>query len=186
MRADARRRREAIIEAAKTVFAAGPDSGTLEDVAKVAGVGIATVYRNFRDKDALLIALLDDLLAAIVTLQEDTLASFESLPERKWHAYAHGLIDLGLAPLIVKASDDTVRELLPHFLEFRDQITANNRRIVGLARQHGLVRADISSALFINGIIQAARPAVTTILPAVPNVETQLVDIVLTGLRPAP
>ncbi|QGU02127.1 transcriptional regulator BetI [Corynebacterium kalinowskii] len=184
MRSDALRRRQAILAAARTVFAHGPDSGTLEEVARVAKVGIATVYRNFKDKDALLIATLDELLARIVDVQSTALKRFADRPETALSLYAHDLINLGLAPLIVNADDARVQDLMPHYEEVRDQLTTNNREIIALAKQHDLVRRDITSLFFISGLIQSARPPAQTILPPIADLEHQMVDVFLAGLTP--
>ncbi len=52
-RADAIRNRERVLEAAKAVFSAGGPSGSLEAVARRAGVGIGTLYRHFPTREAL-------------------------------------------------------------------------------------------------------------------------------------
>src|ERR1700680_4491104 len=52
-RADALRNRERVLEAAKIVFSAGGGDASLEAVAKRAGVGIGTLYRHFRTREAL-------------------------------------------------------------------------------------------------------------------------------------
>jgi AcrR family transcriptional regulator len=52
-RADARRNRERIVEAARAAFAEqGPDA-QIDDIARRAEVGVGTVYRHFPTKDAL-------------------------------------------------------------------------------------------------------------------------------------
>jgi AcrR family transcriptional regulator len=56
LRKDARRNREAILNAARELFAESGDVAMYE-VARRAGVGQATLYRNFPDRDALLAAL---------------------------------------------------------------------------------------------------------------------------------
>ena len=52
-RADAARNRERLLEAAKAVFNAGGPDASLEAVAKLAGVGIGTLYRHFPTREAL-------------------------------------------------------------------------------------------------------------------------------------
>jgi AcrR family transcriptional regulator len=54
LRADARRNRERIIEAAKQVFSEQGIDAQMDDVAARAGVGVGTVYRHFANKDVLL------------------------------------------------------------------------------------------------------------------------------------
>ena len=53
-RADARRNRERILEAARVVFAEQGAEAQMDDVARAAGVGVGTVYRHFPHKDALM------------------------------------------------------------------------------------------------------------------------------------
>lgn len=59
LRADAARNSERIVRAARDVFAEqGPDA-RLDEVARRAGVGVATLYRRFPDKAVLVRAVLD-------------------------------------------------------------------------------------------------------------------------------
>ncbi|MEV4106861.1 TetR/AcrR family transcriptional regulator [Nonomuraea sp. NPDC049695] len=60
-RADAARNRQKIIEVASRMLAErGADELSLDEVARVAGVGVGTVYRRFGDQAGLLYALLDE------------------------------------------------------------------------------------------------------------------------------
>ena len=52
-RADRVRNRERVLEAAKAVFAEGGPAGSLEGVARRAGVGVGTLYRHFPTRQAL-------------------------------------------------------------------------------------------------------------------------------------
>src|SRR3954466_13334717 len=54
MRADARRNRGLLVAAAKEVFIEDGVDAPLEEVARRAGVGIATLYRRFPDRQALM------------------------------------------------------------------------------------------------------------------------------------
>jgi AcrR family transcriptional regulator len=56
-RADARRNREAVIAAAKRLFADQGLNAQMPDVARAANVGVGTVYRHFKTKDDLIAAL---------------------------------------------------------------------------------------------------------------------------------
>jgi AcrR family transcriptional regulator len=60
LRADARRNREAVIEAARQGFAEHGLECQMEDIARGAGVGVGTVYRHFPNKEKLLDALFAD------------------------------------------------------------------------------------------------------------------------------
>ncbi|WP_460364958.1 TetR/AcrR family transcriptional regulator [Actinocorallia lasiicapitis] len=54
LRADARRNRERIMAAARAVFLEAGEDVQMEPIAKRAGVGIGTVYRNFPTKQILI------------------------------------------------------------------------------------------------------------------------------------
>jgi len=57
-RADARNNRGRILDVAEEVFGKGGESASTEEVARLAGLGIATVFRHFPTKAALLEAVL--------------------------------------------------------------------------------------------------------------------------------
>ena len=59
-RADARRNRQRVLEAAQELLTKDPEGTTMEAVARAAGVGKATVYRRYPDKSAIATALLDE------------------------------------------------------------------------------------------------------------------------------
>jgi len=56
-RADARRNREGLLEAAKTAFAEVGAEASLEEIARRAGLGIGTLYRHFPTRDAVVEAV---------------------------------------------------------------------------------------------------------------------------------
>ncbi|TMK67097.1 MAG: TetR/AcrR family transcriptional regulator [Actinobacteria bacterium] len=60
LRADARRNREAVVAAAKKLFADQGLDAQMPDVAKAAKVGVGTVYRHFPTKEELIAALAND------------------------------------------------------------------------------------------------------------------------------
>ncbi len=63
LRADARRNRERVLEAARQIFGRDGIEAQIDDVAACAGVGVGTVYRHFATKDALVDALAADYFA---------------------------------------------------------------------------------------------------------------------------
>jgi AcrR family transcriptional regulator len=74
-RADARRNRDAVLAAAHAAFAEHGPEASLDDVARRAGVGIGTVYRNFPTRQALLEAVMGDRLEGLRRQGEELLRS---------------------------------------------------------------------------------------------------------------
>lgn len=80
-RADAARHFDDVIEAARTVFLEDGPNVPLEEIARRAGVGVATLYRNFPSRD--------DLVEAVYVTEIDALcrAAMELLEtEQPWQA----------------------------------------------------------------------------------------------------
>lgn len=71
-RADAARNRQAILDAASTLFdmAADPMAVTMDDVAAAAGVGKGTLFRRFGDRAGLLRAVFRTRIAALAATVE--------------------------------------------------------------------------------------------------------------------
>ena len=69
-RADSERNRRHVLDVASRVFAERGSDATLNDIARVAEVGVGTVYRKFADKEALFDALFDEKIDALVALAE--------------------------------------------------------------------------------------------------------------------
>jgi AcrR family transcriptional regulator len=86
LRADARRNREKVLAAARTVFAEQGVDAQMDDVARQADVGVGTVYRHFPTKEALLNALTDELFA-VIAVHTRTLLTLED----PWEAFTRAL-----------------------------------------------------------------------------------------------
>ncbi|SNY61319.1 TetR/AcrR family transcriptional regulator [Paractinoplanes atraurantiacus] len=74
LRADAQRNRDAILAAAREVFDAEGVMASLDGIALRAGVGNATLYRNFPTRDDLLAAVMETAMEAALA-EADELAS---------------------------------------------------------------------------------------------------------------
>lgn len=74
MRADARRNRERLLEAAETIFAAEGSSASTEGIARRAGVGIGTLFRHFPTKEALVEAIVVARVERLVEKAETLVA----------------------------------------------------------------------------------------------------------------
>ncbi|MBC6461839.1 TetR/AcrR family transcriptional regulator [Actinomadura sp. HBU206391] len=74
-RADARRNRDRVLEAARAAFAAEGLPVPLDEIARRAGVGAGTVYRHFSSKEALYEAVLQDGLEQLACDARDLTAA---------------------------------------------------------------------------------------------------------------
>ncbi|MGW4639361.1 TetR/AcrR family transcriptional regulator [Sphaerisporangium sp. NPDC004334] len=75
LRADARRNRARVLEAAETVLARDGLTASMRAVAEEAGVGLGTIYRHFPTQEALYQAIIADRLRKLVTEGETLLAT---------------------------------------------------------------------------------------------------------------
>ncbi len=113
-RADAARNRARILDAARRLFdERGVADVSLEEVAREAGVGKATLFRRFGDRQALFLALLDEHER---DLQERLLTGPPPLgphddPLARLHAFADALLDLSLAHRELLLGSETARPL---------------------------------------------------------------------------
>ena len=113
-RADAARNRERIVNSARALFAErGAANVSLDEVARAAGVGKATLFRRFGDRQALFLALLDEHER---DLQERLLRGPPPLgppaePRARLHAFADALLDLSLAHRELLLGSETARPL---------------------------------------------------------------------------
>lgn len=86
VRADARRNRERILEAARVAFQEAGVHAQMDDVARRAGVGVGTLYRHFPTKEALVGELVGDKFRLLL---EEARAALEV--EDPWEAFAGAL-----------------------------------------------------------------------------------------------
>jgi AcrR family transcriptional regulator len=121
LRADARRNREAILVAAKTVFARYGEDAQMDDIARKAKLGVGTLYRHFPTKGALIEALLADRfwqLVAFVEKHMDDEDAFDGLCRSLWEGSALAARDRGVSQLFAAhiaeatAAHEAQRELV--------------------------------------------------------------------------
>lgn len=74
LRADARRNRERVLDAARAAFAAFGTDAQMDDVARRAGVGMGTVYRHFPTKETLVLALVEQRFERFAELAREAQA----------------------------------------------------------------------------------------------------------------
>jgi AcrR family transcriptional regulator len=179
MRKDAARRRDALQKAAAAEFAEHGLDVPLDAIADRAGVGRATLYRNFADRDALLVAVFGGLVDELGDrMQRDAGANafFEFVDE---------LADLVLHNVALSAAlrDPRSREAL---IEMRRKIVAAGTTALSSSQAAGKVRADLGAediriiAALLGAGLETAHPAERE------TISRRTRDFLLDGLRPRP
>lgn len=144
LRADARRNREQIIEAARTLFVRiGPDV-PMEEIARAAGVGIGTLYRRFPDRDELIKAVSLDNFTRLAELAR-RVEREEPDPEAALTTLLRSTLDLrlGIATTAVSARAFRAIQDSPSIAEQRDEVIAVAGRLLHRAQESGAIRPDI-------------------------------------------
>ncbi|MFI9240758.1 TetR/AcrR family transcriptional regulator [Streptomyces sp. NPDC053079] len=141
MRADARRNVEKIVAAAGDLIAEHGADASLEEVARRAGVGSATLHRHFPSRQALLEAVFKDRVEALCAKAGDLLA--EPDPGQAlstWlHAVgAHAVANRGLGASLTRDADPALGETC------HDMITNAGDALLARARAADAVRPGIT------------------------------------------
>jgi AcrR family transcriptional regulator len=74
-RADARRNHRRILDAARELFAEHGFDAQIDHIARMAGVGVGTVYRHFPNKEDLLEALIDERFQGLAEAAREGIAN---------------------------------------------------------------------------------------------------------------
>lgn len=134
-----RDRREDLLAAAAQRFVdRGIRRTTMEDIAKQAHAGKATLYRHFANKDAVIDALLEREAERFERLLERAAAEHQSAPDRIEAAFLAGVRFFVEHPVMTRGRDEEPGVLLP-------RITANGGPLV----QRGL---GLFTTLIENGV----------------------------------
>lgn len=141
-------RREQIAEAGLTLAARGMEAVTVTAVAEAVGVAPSALYRHFRNKDAILDAMLD-LMGR--RLRENVAASLAEAPDNALEALRLLLLRhvalitrhpamprLLFSDEIYQRLPDKRAKLLAHMLAFREAVASLARR----GQEAGVVRPD--------------------------------------------
>jgi AcrR family transcriptional regulator len=181
LRRDAQRNRDAIVAAARQVFCDHGLEAPLEEIARRAGVGIATLYRRFPSRVELLDAVLADNLQAHIAVAEQALAT-----DDPWDGFAFYLEQ----SCRLQAEDRGLNDVMGMRFPRATAVEAAKTRlfelvgqVVDRAQQSGQLRADLTpeDLAFLNW-------ANTRILPAVraagaPEAWRRHLGLLLDGFR---
>ena len=140
-RSDARRNHERILQAALAVFAEKGADASIPEIAARAGVGKATVYRNYPTKADLISAITRDRLQWLVQRADD--AADEADASAALRAYTDAVFthiksDRALCEAL---NEDTS----PETMALRAGIRARLDTILVRGQEQGTVRADVTA-----------------------------------------
>jgi AcrR family transcriptional regulator len=175
-RADAERNRGKILGAARTAFAEADGEVSMAEVARRAGVGMATLYRNFAGRRELLEALYVDEVDAIVdaagTVGGETPGAVLEAWLRRFIVYFASKGPVA-AELLAQADDRS-----PVFGQGRPRVLAAGRTLMAAAQDAGEVRRDLTLEQVLDLVIATAR------ISGDPAYAEPLLRTVFDGLRP--
>jgi AcrR family transcriptional regulator len=170
-RRDAQRNRSAIVEAATEMMLSRHATVLMPEIARRAGVGQATLYRHFPDRQALAAAVVAHELArleAYVAANADRPAAFRDLLAELLRT------QIAMRPLVlhVRRLDQQTRDRYQH--RMIATLTAPLRR----AQREGYVRADLAPAdlallcTMVEGVVETADA----------DAATRSIDLMLEGV----
>jgi AcrR family transcriptional regulator len=154
-RADAERNREKILAAARDAFATSGADVSMAEVSRRAGVGMATLYRNFPGRRELLEALyadeVDALCAATDTLGGETPGERFEAWVRRFFAYFTSKRHIASELLAHVDGDD------PVFARNRARVLATGAALLADAQRAGEVRDDLTLEQILDLTIAVAK-----------------------------
>ncbi|MFV0128117.1 TetR/AcrR family transcriptional regulator [Streptomyces sp. HMX112] len=180
MRADARRNYERLLGEARAAFAEHGTDASLEDIARRAGVGIGTLYRHFPNRHALMNAVFQEALGALLERSRqltETDQPCEALVKWLRAIITHAGEYRGLASALMSASHDRSSALSQCSVPMREAGSGLLERAVDC----GAVRAGVSIDDLLqltNAIALAAERS-----PDDPELADRLLTLTLLGLK---
>jgi AcrR family transcriptional regulator len=179
LRRDAAENRERIIDAAREVFREQGLQAPIEEVARRAGVGIATLYRRFPTRPELITCAFEAKMRDYADATEEALAFDDPWAGFCWYverlcemqAGDHGFTDVLTMTFPAAAEFEELRDRT--FLRFRE-LTKRAKKAGGLRRD--FATEDLPLILMANAGVVAASGA------AAPDAWRRVVHLVLQGL----
>jgi AcrR family transcriptional regulator len=185
-----------IVAAAAEVFAQRGLEATLADVAARAGVGVASVYRRFANKDDLILHLFAERFAHWEQMAREAADAADPWDGfvRYFEESTEALVrDRGFRELVLGAytasagwsRGSTPDRLYALFAQTEAAMREHHIRLVRRAQEAGALRADIepTDMLVLTMSVQATLNLAATATR--PDIYRRVLAIVLDGLRPA-
>ena len=179
MRADARRNYGRLLAEARTAFAEHGTDASLEDIARSAGVGIGTLYRHFPTRHALMSAVFQEAVTALITRSRELAGADQpcaALVEWLGAIVTHAGEYRGLAQALMSTCRDESSALARCNTPLREA----GSTLLTRAQTSGAVRPDVSIddlMQLTNAIALAAEQS-----PDDPELANRLLKLTLRGL----
>lgn len=180
LRADAARNRAVLVAAAREVMAEHGLEAPLDEIARRAGIGNATLYRRFPRRIDLIAAVFADRMAEHASAVEAALEADD--PWDGFRGYVEAAAELqvhdrGIADLITMDVS-----LAAEMKELRDQAFRGLVGVIERAKAAGALRADATPEDVLV-ILQANAGVVTRAHAAAGQTSQRLIHVLLDGLR---
>jgi AcrR family transcriptional regulator len=177
-RVDARRNVDALLEAARSVFATSGVDAPAKEITDLAGVGVGTLYRHFPQRADLVKAVVESGIDAVADAGPALAADRE--PVEALVAWTHRFTELlatkrGLASAL-HSGDPAFAGLPGYFLQRLGPALA---ALLAAAVADGTVRDDISAEDLLHAITQLSQPVPGRGLEH----NQRIVAVLLDGLR---
>jgi AcrR family transcriptional regulator len=156
-RADAERNRAKILDVARAAFAESNSQTevSMAEISRRAGVGMATLYRNFPDRRELLEALYTDEVDAICQAAETVGGG---TPSEDLMAWLHRFFDFSTSKRLIASELLThVDSSNPVFGESRARVLAAGSPLLTAAQRSGEVRRDLTLEQILDMIVAIAK-----------------------------
>jgi AcrR family transcriptional regulator len=145
LRADAQRNFDKIVSAAREVFRERGAEGSLDEIAKRAGVGPGTLYRHFPTRDALIDAVMRDWADRINAESEEIATSDLSAREALASWFSKFVENVGIyhgaAAKVMSAMDDPASPIYRKC----QVLVAANEKVLARARDSGALRPGVDA-----------------------------------------
>ena len=180
LRADALRNRRRVLDAAAEVFAERGLGAGVDEIARRAGVGHATVFRRFPTKDALVAELLLDRMQAVLDRAD---ALLEEEPADGFRRFMEEAVEMQMSD---RSLFEAIGGRVPHgpeLVAIQERLLARVGLLLARAQEAGVVRGDVTAedVPFLAAAVSFAGGPCARFTP---DVWRRYLGIVLDGLRP--
>ncbi|HEY1652870.1 MAG TPA: helix-turn-helix domain-containing protein [Acidimicrobiales bacterium] len=177
MRADARRNRELLVAAARTVFSDQGAGASMEAIAKEAGVGVGTLYRHFPNRLDLVEAVYQTDVEELWDTAQRVAAELEPWPAVE--AFFEAFMRYARTKQTLLAELHQAFEKKPDLRsQARALIESSFDLVIDRAREAGAVREDVTGS----DVMQLVSPVCTN-ASIEPEQAGRLLRLILDGTR---